>query len=347
MAKGKKNKQAYPQKRTMNLYYKPDRTTVPATVALYVLFALTLLLAFGKFFVYDKLEEIRERSEVLASLQYEQSLYEDQLSDYDEVLQRYRLYSVTEDEERQTDRMEILELVDTVIRPNAKITGFSVSDGYVNVSFSGVTLKQTAEIVRTLDQSPLVLRTTVNTAATEQSTEGSTAGLSLTAPSVNNPAADGGAVDTSAGTDTPAADGTVADGTTGNAAVGEDNLGDIFTGEVSSDEAAPVDGAEGDAGIAPADGVASDAGTAAGNGEAGAAGATSVNGTAGNAGISPVNGAMGGATAADGAASSAVTAPTVGNGYDASAATGNWVTANILIVLQKENETNETTTVQP
>jgi len=53
-------KTGYPVKRSMNLYYKPDRTTKPATVALYVLFALVCLLGLGKFLVYDIWVETRE-----------------------------------------------------------------------------------------------------------------------------------------------------------------------------------------------------------------------------------------------------------------------------------------------
>ena len=39
---------AYPTKTSMNLFYKPDRTTKPATAALYVLFVLVCLLGLGK-----------------------------------------------------------------------------------------------------------------------------------------------------------------------------------------------------------------------------------------------------------------------------------------------------------
>ena len=35
---------SYPTKRTMNLFYKPDRTTKPATIALYILFGLVCIL---------------------------------------------------------------------------------------------------------------------------------------------------------------------------------------------------------------------------------------------------------------------------------------------------------------
>ncbi|WP_304737756.1 hypothetical protein, partial [Dubosiella newyorkensis] len=44
---------SYPEKRTMNLFYKPDRTTKPATIALYLLFAFTVLLGLSKVLVYD------------------------------------------------------------------------------------------------------------------------------------------------------------------------------------------------------------------------------------------------------------------------------------------------------
>ena len=54
---GKKLK-GVPTKRTMNLYFKPDRTTRPATVALYVLFVLVVLLGLSKVLVYDLWMEV-------------------------------------------------------------------------------------------------------------------------------------------------------------------------------------------------------------------------------------------------------------------------------------------------
>lgn len=163
---GRKKKVSYPEKKSMNLYYKPDRTTVPATIALYVLFVLALMLAFGKFLVYDYIVKLRETQEQLDQVLAEKSVYDGQLERYDEVQQRYRLYSMTDDELNQTDRMEVLELLDAVVRPEAEIESVSISDGYVTVKFSGVTLKETAEIVKKLEESEIVARTTVDTAST-------------------------------------------------------------------------------------------------------------------------------------------------------------------------------------
>ncbi len=163
---GRKKKVSYPEKKSMNLYYKPDRTTVPATIALYVLFVLALMLAFGKFLVYDYIVKLQETQEQLDQVLAEKSVYDGQLERYDEVQQRYRLYSMTDDELNQTDRMEVLELLDAVVRPEAEIESVSISDGYVTVKFSGVTLKETAEIVKKLEESEIVARTTVDTAST-------------------------------------------------------------------------------------------------------------------------------------------------------------------------------------
>ena len=117
-----RRKTAYPAKRTMNLFYKPDRTTKPATVALYVLFALTCLLGLSKLLVYDLWMETQQAVQTRDAA-----------------------------EERFLGVMAELVDYDTV-----------------QVQFSGVTLAQTAEIVRNLETSSLVAGTMVNTASTTQ-----------------------------------------------------------------------------------------------------------------------------------------------------------------------------------
>lgn len=163
-AKGKKNR--LPEKRTMNLYYKPDRTTKPATVALYVLFALVCLLGLAKFLVYDVWMETNQARNSLASAQAELNVVMAELKDYNEVRERYQRYAATEEERELIDRMEILDLLDSAVGTSAEMQNISVSGNTVQLQFSGVTLAQTARIVRALEASPIVASTTVNTAAT-------------------------------------------------------------------------------------------------------------------------------------------------------------------------------------
>lgn len=168
-------KTAYPVKRSMNLYYKPDRTTKPATVALYVLFVLVCLLGLSKFLVYDIWMEANEARRALEAAETQLSGVMLELTDYNEVWERYSRYSATEEERSLLDRMEILALLDEAVGTTADMNVLSISANTVQLQFSGVTLAQTAQIVHALEASPIVAGTTVNTASTTQS-EGADAG---------------------------------------------------------------------------------------------------------------------------------------------------------------------------
>lgn len=161
-------KSNYPAKRTMNLYYKPDRTTKPATIALYVLFALTILLGLSKLLVYDLWAEVREAERQLEAVQSQLSSAMAELEGYDQVQERYSRYSATEEERALVDRMEVLALLDSAMSGTARMDSASISGDTVQVQFSGATLAQTAQIVEALEASPIVAGTVVNTAATTQ-----------------------------------------------------------------------------------------------------------------------------------------------------------------------------------
>lgn len=162
MAKGKAK---YPSKRTMNLFYKPDRTTKPATVALYVLFVLTLLLGLSKFLVYDLWIEAEQAEAARDAAQEQLNDVLLQLTDYAEVRERYSRYAETDEERERIDRMQILELLDGAVGSQAKILAIAISENQVQMQLTGVTLAETASIVSALEASPIVASTQVNTAS--------------------------------------------------------------------------------------------------------------------------------------------------------------------------------------
>ena len=162
-------KSGYPAKRTMNLFYKPDKTTKPATVMLYVLFVLALILGLSKITIYDLWVETSEAEQKRDLAAERLAAVMAELKDYDEVLDRYYQYAATEEEQANIDRMEVLALLDKAVGKTGEMTSISVSGDVVQLQFSGVTLAQTAQIVKALEQSDLVAGTTVNTAATTES----------------------------------------------------------------------------------------------------------------------------------------------------------------------------------
>ena len=160
-------KETYPTKTTMNLYYKPDRTTMPSTVALYALFGLVVLLALAKYLVYDVWQENQAAQRALRAAQNELNGVLAQLTDYDEVQERYFRYAATDEERALVDRMDVLNMLDSTVR-NAKIDSISINGSRLQIQISNVTLAQTSEIVNRLEASPLVSSVTVNTAATTE-----------------------------------------------------------------------------------------------------------------------------------------------------------------------------------
>ena len=161
-------KTAYPVKRTMNLFYKPDRTTKPTTIALYVIFVLVCLLGLGKVLVYDLWMETREAQQALAMAEEERNGVMAQLADYNEVKERYNRYAATEEERALIDRMEVLALLDENVGSKADMGMISINGSTVQLQFSGVTLAETARIVKALEASPIVAFTVVSTASTTQ-----------------------------------------------------------------------------------------------------------------------------------------------------------------------------------
>ena len=163
-----KRNAAYPAKRSMNLFYKPDRTTKPATIALYVLFVLVCLLGLGKFLVYDLWAETAQARQSLTAAEAQLQGVLLELTDYSEVWERYSRYSATEEERDLIDRMEVLALLDEAMGSTGQLSSVAASGQVVQVQFKRVTLAQTARIVSTLESSPLVAGTTVTTASTTQ-----------------------------------------------------------------------------------------------------------------------------------------------------------------------------------
>lgn len=164
--KGKQ--EVYPTKRSMNLYFRQDRTSAPATAALYILFALALLLVLGKVAVYDPWAETTALEEQAAALEAQNAAQIQQLKDYNQVLQEYLRVLPTQQEQETVDRMEILNLIDRVVRPAAQITKLSIAEDKVLLTFSGVTLSRAAELVTQLEQGDFVVSTSVDTATSGQ-----------------------------------------------------------------------------------------------------------------------------------------------------------------------------------
>ncbi|MDR3766158.1 MAG: hypothetical protein Q3Y08_03865 [Butyricicoccus sp.] len=170
LIKGKKP--VYPTKHSMNLYFKMDRTSAPATVALYLLFVLAILLGLAKFLVYDPWSTANQLEAQALALEEQTASALEQLQDYAAVQKEYIRIRPTPEEQAQVDCLEILNLIDQAIQAPAQIVQVSISENKVLLTFTGVTLEQSAYLVTQLEQSPLVANASVDTAASTEDQHG-------------------------------------------------------------------------------------------------------------------------------------------------------------------------------
>ncbi len=165
----KKNKKTvYPTKRTMNLYFKIDRTTAPATIALYSLFVLVVVFALSKVMIYDPLQEVKQMENHISALETQAVSKLEQLKKYDTVLEKYVRATPTEEQLSEVDRIKILDLIDTTIRPSAQVAKIDIAEGKVLLTFYGVTLEKAGDLVARLDASQMVTNMSVDTAISKK-----------------------------------------------------------------------------------------------------------------------------------------------------------------------------------
>ena len=85
----KEKKETYPTKKRMNLYFKVDRTTAPATAALYISFVVVVLVALSKVMILDPWLEVRGLEEQARQLEEENAALLLQLKDFSKVQEEY------------------------------------------------------------------------------------------------------------------------------------------------------------------------------------------------------------------------------------------------------------------
>lgn len=162
-----KKKEKYPSKRVINLYYKEDKTTRPATIALYLLFVLVVCLAVAKLAVYDKLTELEDVRQTLEKNQAYLANQMEYLKDYGEVSSKYSRYSYSylTAEEKICDRMDILSMLEETVFVQSTVETVAVSDNVISLNLKGMYLEDAARLAKEVEQYDIVARVEVNAAS--------------------------------------------------------------------------------------------------------------------------------------------------------------------------------------
>jgi len=165
--KAKAPKDSLPSKSTLNLFYKEDKTTGPATMALYIMFAGALLLAFLKFGVYDIYAEAQDlKRQVEEKQDYSDTLLI-ALKDYNKVKAEYSRYTQNylKDGEILQDRVELLNVLEETVFALANFKSVSIIDDSIFLNYTGLDLEETAALVLILEGYNCVKDVTVQAAS--------------------------------------------------------------------------------------------------------------------------------------------------------------------------------------
>ncbi len=181
----RKNQTAsYPTKTSLNLVIREKSLGSPSRILPIAAGILVLLLAFGKFAVWDRLSRVSREQDALDSLLAQVSQLTEQTADYSEVLAAYSQYTtswMSQEEILLVDQADILSLVETQLMPSASVSRFSVNGNVLSVELSHLTLQGVSELVQKLGELPQVLEVTVYSASSQTQNEPiSSVSLSIT-----------------------------------------------------------------------------------------------------------------------------------------------------------------------
>ena len=162
-------KNAVASKKTMNLAFHESSVNPKKLIPLIVVLVVAILLL-AKFGILDQLNKKVDAINEVSQKQANLANVNARLANYDEVAYQYGRYSygwMTETESSLLDRMDILEILETIVCESAILEDFAVNNNILNANISGLSLDDTSALVKQLEADPRVQDVFVYTAKSE------------------------------------------------------------------------------------------------------------------------------------------------------------------------------------
>ena len=155
---------SYPTKKTINLYYKEDVSSRISTIILDVIFVAVVVIGLAKILVIDV---IADRAAAIDKVENAQTRLEqqlDEIADYDEISEEYVRYSykILVDSFGVQDRLEVLEMLENTVYKNNAISNVTITGNVISLSFNGLDLNATAQLIEELEAYEMVSSVKIN-----------------------------------------------------------------------------------------------------------------------------------------------------------------------------------------
>ncbi len=162
-----------PSKKGINLAKREESTLSFKKLLPWLLVALVLLAALGKFGVMDRYEKLRQAKVEAEAADTQKLAAMKAVKDYNDVEAEYRRYAVDwmgAQEAAHVSRETVLALMKEELMPCGNVLSMNSSANSLSVSMSGLSLKQASELVTTLSTRKEVSKVTFGS-ATQQNGE--------------------------------------------------------------------------------------------------------------------------------------------------------------------------------
>jgi len=165
--KVKRKKEHFPTKNSINLFYKVDKTTGPVTAMLYIMFALVLLLALGKFGVYDIMQQVTNLENQLADKELEVQTMLAATKDYNKVKSEYNRYTqgYLTNKEKPIDRLDILDMLEKTVYKKSDVKNTAITEDSIFLSYTGLDLEGTSALIKEIESYDWVKKVTIQNAS--------------------------------------------------------------------------------------------------------------------------------------------------------------------------------------
>lgn len=149
----KRSREHFPTKTVMNLTYKEDKTTGPATILFYTVCTAVVLLFVVKFGVLDMMQKVSNLEQDLANMETSVQTMMVAVKDYSKVQGEYNRYSqgYLRDNEKPIDRLTILDMLEKTVFKESNMTTTSIVDDSIFIEYTGLDLEETSALVKKLE----------------------------------------------------------------------------------------------------------------------------------------------------------------------------------------------------
>ncbi len=159
-----------PVKRSINLAASGTQKPIKPGIALpAVAIIVVAAILLSKFLVVDRLLDVSRAQSEVASVQSQLDASYAKLASFGEMTDEYAHYTysnMTAEEMARTDRVEVLDLIQRVVLPQATLSSWSVTGNILTLDISRANLQEINLMAQQLNADPLVNFCTVTTAAT-------------------------------------------------------------------------------------------------------------------------------------------------------------------------------------